>query len=933
MSRKTTLFFVVILIFYCSLCFAEAPRYKMDVILDATNHTIRADQTVVFTNNTQDILNEVFFHIYPHRNYTPEEIGFIYRYAGYFKINPYPEGFEKGDMKIESVAIGKQPLDYSIEGEDETILRVKLLTPLNPGASVEIKIAFIVDIPHCFGRFGWHQDIITLNRWYPILSVIDEEGWHNYPFYLYHQPYFSEASFYRVKLALPKDEVVAHTGSLLREDDNGDGTKTLFIETRLPVRDFSLGISRRFKVYSEEGDGVKINSFYLPEDEIRAKEACIFARDLMKFFGEIFGKYPYEEFNIVPSYLGYGGHESSSLIFIDTRAYKLPGFLIRYFDFLVSHETGHQWFYNMVGSNEYKETFLDEGINSYWLLNYIENKYGYNAKVMILPESVRWLIPNFSFRDSRIARYNFLVRNGYDRPLLGKLSSFKEPSSIFALAYGKGSMVISMLKSLMGEETFLRAMRRYVESFKFKNAKLTDFIRICEEESKRKLGWFFDQWLKTDKQCDYAVSVVEGRSILLERKGQIQMPLEVLVEMDDGEERVFTWEGKEAAKIIDFDKDIKRVRIDPKDALLDIDKTNNIWPRLLHIKPVPLYFFAYEIPIFLKQDAYNVVFGPDIDVFDSLGVKATLQKPDDNILYIKSGYDFNGETIKSTLGYQIRHLGNSHLALGFELFNWESNHREEDVSGGKIYLRRELWPAPYGLGEINDHVTLYMVRNRKFEGLSTLSGAEDIEHLYYRKKDETIFGIEGTLARCGPYPDPIFGWKFIPTQEFGVHALGGKESFWRSTIEFDTYRLVFPGQKVASRFKFGWGEAHDKRLFQLGGDEGLRGYGRKTVEGARMFLASLEYRITVLDNLGLYGLDNIIHLDTIQIVPFFDVGKAWFASFNDSSFKKNVGLGFRVYLDVVGFLERLGIRLDIAKAIDDSQEKDTRLWLGINHAF
>ncbi|MDD4909150.1 MAG: M1 family aminopeptidase [Candidatus Omnitrophica bacterium] len=929
MKRAAGVFIFTLIL--CGSAFAAVPEYEIDAVFDSAGHKITAREAVTFTNNTAEPLNEIFFHIYPHRAYTRKEVAFLYRYAGYFKINPYPGGFDKGGMQIQSISAEGKTAEYKIEGEDATILNVGLPAPLGPGSSVKIEIGFTVDIPHCFGRFGWHEDVATLNRWYPILSVRDKDGWHNYPFYLYHQPFFSDASLYKVKLTLPADETAAHTGQLIQEEDNGNGTKSLFIETGLPVRDFSLGISRSFKVYAREENGVTIKSFYLPGDEASARDACDFARDTMDFYGKLFGSYPYKEFSVVPSYLGYGGHESSNLVFIDTRAYKLPGFLIRYFDFLVSHETGHQWFYNVVGSDEYKETFLDEGLNSYWMLKYVEEKYGKDAQVMVLPNPVKWLIPNFSFRDSRIARYNFLVKNGYDRPILGKLSSFQEPSSIFALTYGKGSAVISMLSALMGDEVFVKAIQAYTGDFKFKNAGVDDFIKICEGQSGRDLGWFFDQWLKTDKQCDYAVSLVSGKSVLLERKGRIQMPVEVKAGLSGGREETLTWDGEDPVQILDFSEDVESARLDPGGSMLDIDRTNNVWPRRLYLKPVPVYFFAYEIPVFLKPDGYNLVAGPDLS--NALGFKASLQKPEDDILYIKSGYDFNSESVKSTLGYQFKHIGGSHLAAGFEFFNWESNHKEEDLTGGKIYLRRELWPAPYGLGEINDHVTVYMIRDRKFEGLSTLSGTEDSEHLYYRRKDETIFGIEGTLARRGPYPDHVCGWSFTPTQEFGVHALGGTESFWRSALELDSYRFVSAGSKLAGRLKLGWGEAHDKRLFQLGGDEGLRGYDRKTVNGSRMLLTSIEYRATVLDDLGLYCFDNLLHLDEIQLVPFFDIGKAWFASFNDSDFKKDLGLGFRFYVDIAGFVERLGIRLDVARAIDDPDEDQTRLWLGANHAF
>jgi outer membrane protein assembly factor BamA len=318
----------------------------------------------------------------------------------------------------------------------------------------------------------------------------------------------------------------------------------------------------------------------------------------------------------------------------------------------------------------------------------------------------------------------------------------------------------------------------------------------------------------------------------------------------------------------------------------------------------------------------------------SLGLSSSLQKPYDNILRISSDYDFNGKNFESKLGYEFDHVFNTQTALGFEVFDREASKEGQDLSGGKIYLRRELWPASYDLFDLNDHVTFYVIRDQKLESVSTLSGKEYISDLYYRRKDEAILGVTGSLGRYGPYPDPDYGWKFLPTLEYAGHFLGGNESFWRSTFELNNYRLVLPKYqlKLASRIKAGWGEHSDKKLFQLGGPDGLRGYSRKTIEGSHMILGSLEYRLPLKSDIKFYFLDNILCLDQIQSVLFFDLGRAWYANFDSASFKKDAGLGFRFHFNIIGFLEKVVLRVDIAQAIGEPKEK-THFWLGLNHAF
>ena len=86
----------------------SSPRYTIDATVDVEQKTIRAQEEVTFTNPTQKPLKEIFFHIYPNRKYTNEEKKFIFRYGSYFKVNPFPEGFQSGKMEIRFVRADQQ---------------------------------------------------------------------------------------------------------------------------------------------------------------------------------------------------------------------------------------------------------------------------------------------------------------------------------------------------------------------------------------------------------------------------------------------------------------------------------------------------------------------------------------------------------------------------------------------------------------------------------------------------------------------------------------------------------------------------------------------------------------------------------------------------------------------------------------------------------
>lgn len=913
----------------------EWPSYEIEATLDTHAKNITAKETVTFTNNTSKSLEEIYFHIYPNRHFTQEEKSFILRYAGYFKVNPYSEGFPSKQIDIRSITLDSKRLSFQTEGEDDTLLAVALPEELGPGEKISIVLDFSIDIPHAYGRFGWNENIFALSRWYPILSVVDDKGWNKHPFYPYHRPFFSESANYKVTMTMPKNLVAIHTGELISEEIISEETKTLHIETSSPAREFTMALSPDYKSVEESFEGIKIKSFYLGKDDARAREAANIAKDVFSYYTKHFGAYSYPEFSIAPVYLGYGGEQMSNLIFIDTRVFDLPKFLSRYFDFLISHETGHQWFYNIVGVDGFTEMWLEEGVNSYFNLEYLENKYGKDATVIELPRSLEWLLPNFSFRRGRDYRYKLLARTKHDQAVVGRLSDFTEPSGIFSITYGKGSQVISMLRSLIGDEAFSRVYARVFKDYRFRNLSDDDFIRICEEESHQPLKDFFLRWLTTTQKYDAAVKRVSGNQVVVENRGTLPMPTEVEIKTKDGQTQKILWDGKsrEETLTISAASPITKVRLDPQEKILDIDRSNNAWPPTIHLRPVPLYIGLYDVPLFLPEDGYNLIVGPEI-ANGGFGVKTSFQKPSDYNFYSATDYDFGDQLQNSRLGFQLNNVGRSFRTAGFEVFNvTDYDNGEDDLAGAKAYVRQELWPASYGLSDINDHITFYLLRNRSLNQGFTASGREDSRNTSYLKKDEAILGTNLHLGRSGPYPDPIDGYNLDWLLESSGHFLEATQFFYRSSLDWAGYKTVTHRSRLALRLKGGWGFPLDKSLYELGGMDGLRGFDRKTVRGARMGLGSLEYRFPIYDKLNIHLFDNVIGFEALGGVVFADAGQAWNEVYKDSQLQKDAGIGLRATMNVGSFLEKVILRFDIAQPIAEEDNDSTHFWFGAGHAF
>lgn len=928
------IFFALILCF-TQQCFANQKfnHYSINAYVDVSQKIISADQTVQFVNQSKNPIMQVYFHIYPNRQYTSGEIKTLFRYAGYFKVDPYPDGFMQGDMKILYVKEKGKDLDYVITGKDRTLLRVDLSVPLEPEKSLTLDLSFQVSLPHAYGRFGWHKNIIKAAYWYPLLAIQTENGWNNISFFPFHRPFYSDASLYDVTLTVPSDQLVAHSGFSVSEDVDGENKK-IQIKTEHPIRTFSFAMSPDYKKMKVARGNTELQIFYLSGDEKRARDALAHVKSSMDYYERIFNiSYPYRQFSVVVVHLGYGGEQMANMIFIDTRVFKLPALLDRHFDMLISHETGHQWIYNMLGVDAYREMWLEEGLNSYLILDYIEGKYGYDANILTYPDWFKdweWTLPKASFRRLRDYRYKMGIHAGIDGALVEKLDSFSEPSLIFALIYGKGVRVWEALESYIGKESLKRVFKLAVTENQFENWSVEMLREICEKESGLDLKDFFEQWLYTGKQLDFSVRAVKRGVVYFENLGDITIPVSVQIVLDGGIKRDFILDGSTQTKT--FSENVLRVVIDPQQKMLDVDRLNNIWPRKINVKPVPIYFGLWDNPLFLPEDSYNIVFGPEI--YRGVGVKASWQKPYDYIVYTGSDYSIADELWTSRLGFQIRNFLKSSMSFGTEIRNVkDASGGPDDLFSTKLYLRKNLWPVAYGMLDVQDHVTMYLIRNQRPDQFDEgLAGREDVRNIEYKRDEESIVGVSYHLNHSAPYPDPKQGFRVNAFVENAGHFAGGGSYFYRGGADTHVYIPIFTESKFVLRGKFGMGYPNDKDMFQLGGIDGLRGYDRKELRGANAILGIVEYRFPLFDDIDRYVVDRIFGFRKIDGVVFFEAGQAWFSSVSDSELKKDVGIGLRLHVDLLGFLEKSIIQIDIANAINDSEE-DTHVWFSINSSF
>ncbi len=626
-ARRQVLMFAVLalLAWEPALCWQQDVVYEIRATLRVETHTLEGTEVLVYRNNSPDTLDHLWIHLYPNAyrdresKYAKEE-----ELMGNYTFS-FSGAEDRGYVEIASVSSEGRPLEYEVDG---TKMRVESARPLKPGEELYLEIEFHLKIPKIFSRLGHKGRHYEMSQWYPKAVVYDAHGWHPDGYHALGE-FYGEFGDYDVWITLPHDMVVGATGVLVEPEEEikrmdslaagerlerEEGTKTLHFRAE-KVHDFAWVADPDYRLIRGEHGRTRINILCLPKHEGAWKEVLGYARDALAYYGTWYGDYPYSTLTVADGYLGAGGGmEYPNLVIISVESPSLT----RLLELVVMHEIGHQWFYGVLGSNEMDETWLDEGINSFSELRYMEEKYGREGNLFNWP---KWLdfMPSFGDRWFHQVAYYIAATNHAEKPILTPAHEFvHELVAYQAAAYSKAAWVVDMLRYLLGDETFDEVMRTYVQRYSYKHPHTPDFIQVAEEVSGQELDWFFDQWLRTTEVCDYGIRRVERKGetteVVVERKGGIVMPVDVLLETKDGDRHLKGWDGREKLKTLTFqtEKAIKYALVDPDNRILEVDKWNNRAPRRITVQPI------FSFPSF---DSYQIFYGPLVGINSVDGVR------------------------------------------------------------------------------------------------------------------------------------------------------------------------------------------------------------------------------------------------------------------------------------------------------------------------
>ena len=568
--------------------------YDMDIDVDVKNHQYKGVQKAIYTNNSPDELDKVYYHLYfnafqpgsqmdvrslnikdPDRRVRDRISKLSADEIGYIKVN---------SLKLNGTAVR-----YETVG---TILEVTLNTPIKSGESVTLDMVFDAQIPAQIRRTGRDNKegvALSMAQWYPKMAEYDFEGWHTPPYIA--REFHGVWGDFDVKISIDKEYVLGGTGYLQNAQEIGHGYEDKSKPLNVPTSD---KLTWHFKapnvhdfMWAADPDynhdvlkmvnGIDLHFLYKKDLEAKYlgnwKELQSKTAELMVYFSEHIGQYPYKQYSVIQG--GDGGMEyaMSTLITGERSFGSLFG--------VTAHEMAHTWFQFLLATNESKHPWMDEGFTSY-----ISNK----ASFEIMKRGDK--NPN----TGPYRGYNYLVKNNIEEPLTTHADRYNTNAAYGSGSYGKGSMFLSQLEYIIGAENVANGLKKYFADFSFKHPTPNDVKRSMEKVSGIHLDWYLNEWTQTIHTIDYGIKAVNGKNITLERIGQMPMPMDLEVVYTDGSRENFNiplrmmrgnkptsatvlkgWGWAMPTYSFNVSKAVQSVTIDKSKLMADVNDDNNVF--------------------------------------------------------------------------------------------------------------------------------------------------------------------------------------------------------------------------------------------------------------------------------------------------------------------------------------------------------------------
>ena len=456
----------------CQKTVKNATAYEIIAEYVPENRTLTGTAKVTFENVTDEVLPALKFQLYP--NAYREDA--LYRpVATAYEDGAYYAGDSYGEMLISSVHGSK---NWEIVGEDKNILEAHLERDLYPGDKVVLDIGFMTKLAAVNHRTGVTEHTVNLGNFYPVLCDFQNGDFRENVYYSDGDPFSSECAEYTLRLTLPKEYTVAATGKKVEE--RMLESKRLHAYTASAARDFALVLSTEFKVLQKTVGDTELAYYYYADET--PEETFAAAEESFLYYGETFGEYPYPSYVMAETGFCFGGMEYPMLTMLS------DGLTGEVRARAVAHETAHQWWYGVVGSDQIENAWQDEGLAEYSTVVFFETheKYGLTREDLVT-DALREYRSYYDVYGSVLGRTDTRMK----RHLKEYLSDYEYR----CLAYDKGVVMFDTLRKSVGDKKFFGALSRYYQHCAFQTASVGDLVGSFEKSGVDVAG-FFDSFLE-----------------------------------------------------------------------------------------------------------------------------------------------------------------------------------------------------------------------------------------------------------------------------------------------------------------------------------------------------------------------------------------------------------------------------------------------------
>ncbi|SFV31413.1 hypothetical protein SAMN05660895_1066 [Thermoflavifilum thermophilum] len=661
--------------------------YVIHATLDTTNHTITGDVVITYRNNSPDALPFLWLQL-DQNIYRKDSRGEATSpvTGGRFANKSFTQGYEIKSVEI--IQDGKtEKADYLV---NDTRMQIRLHTPLKAqGGSLQIHIRYAFEVPQYgtdrMGRLltknGW---IYEIAQWYPRMEVYDDVlGWNTIP-YLGAGEFYLEYGDFDYYITAPANMIVVGSGELqnptqvltpteiarLNKARNSDETVMIHDSTDVinpnfrpmkgnltwhfkmfNARDVSWAASKAFmwdaaRINLPNGKHALAQSVYPVESA--GHDAWSRSTEFVKGCIELYSQewYPYT-YPVATNVAGIvNGMEYPGIVFCSyrSRGRGLWG--------VTNHEFGHNWFPMIVGSNERKYPWMDEGFNTF--INDVDTKVFNHGEFYRKTDA------------EREAQYMF----GENAEPIMTIPDVIQANYLGVAAYSKPAMGLHILrKYILGPDRFDYGFRTYIRRWAFKHPTPWDFFHTMENAGGEDLSWFFREWFFTTWKLDQAVEGVKyvdddttkGALITLANLQKMALPVVMAIQLTDGSTDTVQlpaeiWQrGGEWTFKYDCNRRIASIVIDPEHDFPDINPDNNVW-RMKEEKPVPPGVSATDI----IQKYIQALGGADkLNAVQDLSITSVASFGDEDVTFInryKKPHDYLMEVTAPSLQQPAVHI-------------------------------------------------------------------------------------------------------------------------------------------------------------------------------------------------------------------------------------------------------------------------------------